>query len=169
MTHMQNELMCLGLATLILLTFQSEIVSYCGEWDILVMMTCMLLSWNFSSQGHASSKINPTSLLPTRGLYRKHILKFCDALELRLSTKQVGNYENWLCLELRGCWDCHRPEMLIMLSCSECKQLHQNMAWPRPWMLLLFESNCWCECMLSGCQKLCQQFYLSGLLWDSRS
>ena len=30
MSNMQNELMCLGLATLILLLFQSSITSYCS-------------------------------------------------------------------------------------------------------------------------------------------
>ena len=31
MTNMQNELMCLGFATLVLLLFQSNITSYCRE------------------------------------------------------------------------------------------------------------------------------------------
>lgn len=48
MNNMQNELMCLGFATLILLLFQSEITSYCSKsfcnWNAYKLGTSYLRS-----------------------------------------------------------------------------------------------------------------------------
>ena len=59
----------------------------------------------------------------------------------------------------------HRNEVSISpVSCSERKELHQNVAGPRPGMLLLPDEDPGAEPLLPGGQELRQQLYTGRVL-----